>query len=532
MPKGGKLTVADFFCGAGGFSEGFRQAGFDVTFALDNWAPAKATHDLNHPDCNCVLMDILELDTPETIEAVVPDTDVIVGSPPCVSFSGSNKAGKADKSLGIKLIEAYLRIVAVKMHKKGSTLKYWAMENVPNSAKYVKKEYSFADLGLPGKGIALTIPSWNILNAANFGAPQTRTRFVCGNYPALTQTHKTAEWVTIKDVLAGLGKPWEKGTTIIDPNYGFKLPKEKLTDHFYDTAVQEFEWKRAKQMKVDHGYMGKMSFPENIDRPSRTIMATRSASTREAMILENKNGYRMPTIREVATFMSFPITYQFEGNNENVKYKLVGNAVCCKLSNALAKAMLKAKGVKAPTSFIPLPDVKSTVDLTGTKLAPKQPQPRHPHAKFALHVPGLKLRGVRAELSNKNSDFSKNKLRWEATIHFGSGAAAKSVTVPASIISQALSKTEGFSTLRKAAASIKKRTDVGVLQDLHVNRANSSRMLSPEMLLDEVRRAVDASYPEKTHGDTGMTVPERVFGRDEIPVRVLAAAYTLDYVLK
>ncbi|MCK5107834.1 MAG: DNA cytosine methyltransferase, partial [Nanoarchaeota archaeon] len=129
-----KLTVADFFCGAGGFSEGFRQKGFNVVFALDNWLPAKRTHDLNHPNCKCELLDILNLDTPKKIDEVVPDTDIIIGSPPCVSFSGSNKAGKADKSLGIELIKTYLRIIAWKINK--GVTKYWILENVPNSGKY------------------------------------------------------------------------------------------------------------------------------------------------------------------------------------------------------------------------------------------------------------------------------------------------------------------------------------------------------------------------------------------------------------
>ncbi|NOQ38346.1 DNA cytosine methyltransferase, partial [archaeon] len=97
-----KLSVADFFCGAGGFSEGFRQKGFDVVFALDNWKPACDTHELNHPKCKHANMNILELNTPEKIDEIVPDTDILIGSPPCVAFSGSNKAGKADKSLGIR----------------------------------------------------------------------------------------------------------------------------------------------------------------------------------------------------------------------------------------------------------------------------------------------------------------------------------------------------------------------------------------------------------------------------------------------
>lgn len=35
-----KLTVIDFFCGAGGFSEGFRQQGFEIIQGYDNWKPA------------------------------------------------------------------------------------------------------------------------------------------------------------------------------------------------------------------------------------------------------------------------------------------------------------------------------------------------------------------------------------------------------------------------------------------------------------------------------------------------------------
>ena len=47
------ITVCDcdFFCGAGGFSEGFYQEGFDVVFALDYWKPAYITHEHNHKNC-------------------------------------------------------------------------------------------------------------------------------------------------------------------------------------------------------------------------------------------------------------------------------------------------------------------------------------------------------------------------------------------------------------------------------------------------------------------------------------------------
>ena len=43
-----RLQVIDFFCGAGGFSEGFRQQGFEIVMGIDNWQLAIETHNLNH----------------------------------------------------------------------------------------------------------------------------------------------------------------------------------------------------------------------------------------------------------------------------------------------------------------------------------------------------------------------------------------------------------------------------------------------------------------------------------------------------
>ena len=110
------MKVADFFCGAGGFSEGFRQAGFEIAFALDKWQPAINTHHANHPNAKTILKNIEEVAylSDKEFEELIPDTEIIIGSPPCVAFSNSNKSGKGDKSLGLKLLKAYLRIIARK----------------------------------------------------------------------------------------------------------------------------------------------------------------------------------------------------------------------------------------------------------------------------------------------------------------------------------------------------------------------------------------------------------------------------------
>ena len=189
------LTVIDFFCWAGGFSEWFRQQGFKIIKWLDFWQPAIDTHNLNH-NLNDSTKNILDFWSSDSwnIEEIerLEDSEIIIGSPSCVSFSTSNKSGKADKSMWIQLIEAYLRVIAVKKYKKNSKLIAWYMENVPNSRNYVEEEYTFDMLNLwkwaesiwkKASDIALKVKNnWWIFNAWDFWAPQSRQRFIAWEY--------------------------------------------------------------------------------------------------------------------------------------------------------------------------------------------------------------------------------------------------------------------------------------------------------------------------------------------------------------
>lgn len=171
------MRVADFFCGGGGFSEGFRQAGFEIVFAVDKWAPAVNTYKGNKPGANVIQDDVIRISNlpDDEFEALVPDSEVIIGSPPCQSFSHSNKSGNADKELGIKLIEAYLKIVARKKFKQGSVLRYWVLENVPAVKDYIKDEYTAADFGLDGDFVLRPKDGASgKYNAKYYGAPTNR----------------------------------------------------------------------------------------------------------------------------------------------------------------------------------------------------------------------------------------------------------------------------------------------------------------------------------------------------------------------
>lgn len=432
------MRVADFFCGGGGFSEGFRQAGFEIVFAVDKWEPAVTTYKGNKPSVNVIQDDVIRISMldDEEFEKIVPDSEVIIGSPPCQAFSHSNKSGNGDKTLGIQLIEAYLRIIARKKAKPNSALRYWVLENVPAVKKHIKELYTAKDLGLQGNIVLRPHGgAAGIYNAKYFGAPTNRKRYLCGEFPAPKSTHTDETLVTLQDVVASLGEPTSTPTGYIrDVNYpDLQMARKDVTDHGYIYELANFEWEAAKRLKQDKGYMGKMSFPENLDKPARTVMATMTACAREAMILGyGENKYRLPTVREAASMMSFPIDYRFYGKSKATKHTLVGNAVPPKLSYAIAKAILLDAGEKIPEKYIPIrydSDIEF-LNLNGTKFSPKKEKPRKDNAKFKYHIPYLILSAYRVELTNYHSDFKENLIKWDAEIHYSQGKDKAKVFAP------------------------------------------------------------------------------------------------------
>lgn len=434
-----RLTVIDFFCGAGGFSEGFHKAGFDVIMGIDNWQPAITTHNANH-GLNDTVKSILDFEDIEEIHKL-PNSDVIVGSPPCVLFSLSNRGGNANKDLGVRLIKAFYRVVAVKKHQKKSMLKAWLMENVPNSRNYVDPHYTFQDLdledwavseGLKPDDIAIYVKEHgDILSSNEYGSAQLRKRFVAGEIiPTGTfpQPDKVKnDNVTLDNIFNNFPKPmgtkYSRSKKINDPNYPAQSTTiADLRDHFYDTGVYEIEWKKARDAKKRHPYMGIMSFPENFQKPSRTIMATRSASTREAIIYKSEldrtgdGEYRTPTIREAAIIMGFPINYQFYGT-ESTKWRLIGNAVSVQLAFSLASKVHELLGINQSPPKVISRDF-STFTFLDNPIGKEfnKPPKRSPAALFRAHP--VKSGNLTVDLTNRAGHKSEN---WKVIAHAGTG---------------------------------------------------------------------------------------------------------------
>lgn len=559
------LTVIDFFCGAGGFSEGFRQAGFDIVSGIDHWQPAIDTFNHNFGK-SLKTKNILDFwDSLEDIESL-PNTDVIIGSPPCVSFSNSNKSGKADKSLGVRLTECFLRVVAVKKHQPNSILKAWYMENVANSRRYLQPTYTFHDLKLsdwakknrisPQKIAINLLENSEVVNSAEYGSVQVRKRVISGEIISLgrlalpskiNQSPKGTEGLPyfkpLRVVIDNLPNPFEpkSNKSIKDPLYDIEIPQDQLTDHFYDTGVYECEWKSSKYWKTNHPYMGLMSFPESLDKPSRTITATKIATSREAILYKSEyerigNGeFRSPTVRETASIMGFPITYQFCGS-ENSKLRLVGNAVCPAVSRGIALKISQTLNIQV--EFKPLivkePNLEGIFNLNTYSIKSfENPPIKKQGAKFRRHP--FKGENMTVAMMNHDIDGKQDKKTpWKSIVFHGTGEGFVSKEFPIGvykelepIIEKNFSDGTRFIKIMNNGFS-EKIAGKRLMQKMYEIQKSQDNLLEPSLLIEELGRIIQTFNIQNEWFDDSEFL---LFGKPKVPKKHLYALYGINKII-
>ncbi|MEU1958463.1 DNA (cytosine-5-)-methyltransferase [Nocardia sp. NPDC019304] len=170
------LRAIDLFCGAGGLSEGFRAAGYEIGFAIDKDKDSCETYKKNHPGTHVECASITDF-SPEKIEELAGGrVDVVLGGPSCQSFSTHGRrtqwVGEGDERNN--LWEHMFKVVR---HLKPRA---FLLENVPGMVYF--KQGSFGKMILDrftDEGYAVHPPQ--ILLAADWGVPQRRRRlFIVG----------------------------------------------------------------------------------------------------------------------------------------------------------------------------------------------------------------------------------------------------------------------------------------------------------------------------------------------------------------
>jgi DNA (cytosine-5)-methyltransferase 1 len=313
------LKVLDLFCGAGGFSLGFKQANYEIVCGLDNFEPVIRTFSYNFSFSHIILEDIKKVSS-KIIKEEVGEVDVIIGGPPCEAFTLASSKIQKDPLDRLysdprgQLVLHFIRLVG--------DLKpiFFVMENVrgiliPQIKEAIIKEF---------KRVGYDRIYFNVLHAEDYGNPSIRTRVFISNLKILPEKSKIKR--TVWDAIGDLPSPY----SIHDiPNHD-------------PVPVSERKLRKILRLKKGHSLVSFIGadnrMKENYIRLKFNSLApTVMGKSRFIHPVEN----RILTVRENARLMSFPDDFIFFGGRE-VQFDQVGEAVPPILAKSIALYCLKA----------------------------------------------------------------------------------------------------------------------------------------------------------------------------------------------
>ncbi len=345
-----KYRVLDIFCGAGGFSCGMEQAGFEVIAGVDNDERALKTFQHNHKDAIVINYDLSNIDNNlfRLLDPVIKDgIDVLVGGPPCQGFSIAGKRLADDPRN--KLWLAYIKIID--RYKP----KVIFLENVPTIVSVNKGQVaekimdSFLEYGYE--------VSQKVLVASDYGVPQKRKRafFVAikKGLPSFSFPKSLGEYITTEEAIGDLpllndSLGLEEVSYMVEPQnkYQKEIRKESRVILNHSSVNHTDKTKDIISLVPDGGNY--KDLPEHLKNTRKVNIAwTRMNSKKTCFTIDAGHNHhfhykanRVPTVRECARIQSFPDTFKFIGTRTS-QYRQVGNAVPPLLGLALAKESLK-----------------------------------------------------------------------------------------------------------------------------------------------------------------------------------------------
>lgn len=316
------LTIASFFSGAGGMDVGFTNAGFKVIWANEFDKGIWDTYRKNHPTTYLDTRSLFDIPSHS-----IPNTDGIIGGPPCQSWSAAgNNLGVGD--LRGQVFFEYIRVLNDKKPK------FFVVENVEGITRathQVTFEKILKELSQCGSGYEL---SWKILNASDYEVPQDRNRlFIIGIRKDLTFNYKfpspSSIKVTLKDAiydLLGLDIPTK---TSVTNNPNCYLDAGWSSNFMSRNRVRSWD---------EYGFTVPASSRHVTFHPRAPKMILDSKD-KFKFVVGQEHLYRRFTINELTRIQTFPDNYMVF-RNINVAHKMIGNAVPCKLAEFIAKSLL------------------------------------------------------------------------------------------------------------------------------------------------------------------------------------------------
>lgn len=293
------MNVVDLFCGCGGLSLGFQEAGMNVLAGFDNWDDALTVYGQNftHPVIKCDLGDVgLSVGK---IKEFHPD--MIIGGPPCQDFSS---AGKRDEDNGRgDLTVSYARIVS------RIRPQWFVMENVARILKTRKLEQALGFFKDAGYGLTKAV-----LDASFCGVPQRRKRFV---------------------MIGKLGEP--DGFMYDTLMSGYSEKEMSVSDYFGESLGIKYYYRHPRSY-VRRGIFSTSEPSPTIRGVNRPMPAGYKLHAGDPV--DSLDGIRALTTRERSMIQTFPADFKFSGTKTSTE-QMIGNAVPVNLGRYVANAMLR-----------------------------------------------------------------------------------------------------------------------------------------------------------------------------------------------
>ena len=361
--KNNKLVAIDLFCGCGGFSYGFQEAGFEMVLGIDMWKDATVTYKHNLPNACVINEDITNVgaaDMLKKINMTSDEIDVIIGGPPCQGFSVSGKRMIDDPRN--KLYKSYVELV------DNIRPKMFVMENVPGLIRLfggkVKEEvlHDFSSIGY-----RVTVQQ---LSSDDYGVPQQRKRvFFVGinkekmpedvefSFPKATFGIPANPAITCKEAISDLD--FVPDDVSLGEDIAYKLPAQSEYQKLmrensnsiknHSITIHKEQTKNIIAMVPDGGNY--KDLPEELQSTRKVHIAwTRMNSNKPCFTIDTGHNHhfhykenRVPTVRESARIQSFPDRFEFIGIKTS-QLKQVGNAVPPLMAKAIAEEVIKTIG--------------------------------------------------------------------------------------------------------------------------------------------------------------------------------------------
>ena len=367
-----KIKAIDLFSGCGGVSIGLMQAGFDVVSAVEIDKDAVTAYK-GYPllkDVNVLQQDICKLSGSDILQAGGISTNelyLLAGCPPCQKFSMQSRINNSDESKREevkKLLMQFLRIIEEVYPP------FVLMENVPGirssfGGSILKEFTDRLENGKSDVRQRYYVKS-NVVNAADYGVPQARKRFVLHavRYDIYEILVKMGlEWDLPKQTHSKTGQDGKhKWVTVRTAFEG--LPPIKVGQRYSDDKIKNHDCANLSQKNIDRMRIIRAKGGTRTALPADLVLNCHKkysghtdvygimnpdepAPTMTGGCLSYSKGRfghpfedRAISVREAARLQTFPDDYVF-GSSLTKAALEIGNAVPIKLVEASAKAFLE-----------------------------------------------------------------------------------------------------------------------------------------------------------------------------------------------